>query len=194
MRRWDQGTCCADDEGALAAASLASTVGSRCRLRATIDAGKGSYSDIRPAGRRGPSNYGGQAVKPKVTPVMADKPVPTNDWWSSLIFQRFASNPWSENMYGHFLSYKAVYGGLEVGYPTDHQIVGGGRQYEFAHKADLTLGLADLNSPDAKADGWSDWTVTTYHWIATMNSLGVPRHDDHGQHPRRPSPSTRAAP
>ncbi|MZF85344.1 glycosyl hydrolase [Streptomyces sp. SID5643] len=154
----------------LAAAGLASTVGSSVASAATIEVGKGSYSDVRPAGRQGPSNNGGQAVKPKVTPAMADKPVPTNDWWSSLIFQRFASNPWSENMYGHPLTYKAVSGGLEVGYPTDHQIVGGGRQYEFAHKADLTLGLAGLNSPDAKADGWSDWTVTPY-WKDAARTL-----------------------
>lgn len=147
---------------ALAATGLAATVGSGVASAATIEVGKGSYSDVRPAGRQGPSNNGGQAVKPKVTAAMADKPVPTNDWWSSLVFQRFASNPWSENMYGHPLTYKAVSGGLEVGYPTDHQIVGGGRQYEFPHKADLTLGLAGLNSPDAKADGWSDWTVTPY--------------------------------
>ncbi|MEU1573684.1 glycosyl hydrolase [Streptomyces collinus] len=154
----------------LAATGLASTVGSGVASAATIEVGKGSYSDVRPAGRQGPSNNGGQAVKPKVTPAMADEPVPTNDWWSSLVFQRFAANPWSENMYGHPLTYKAVSGGLEVGYPTDHQIVGSGRQYEFAHKADLTLGLAGLNSPDAKADGWTDWTVTPY-WKDAARTL-----------------------
>ncbi|CAL9557164.1 hypothetical protein SUDANB106_04575 [Streptomyces sp. enrichment culture] len=147
---------------ALAATGLAATTGAGVAHAATIEVGKGSYSDVRPAGRQGPSDSGGQAVKPKVTPAMADRPVPTNDWWSSLVFQRFSANPWSENMYGHPLTYKAVSGGLEVGYPTTHQIVGDGRQYEFPHKADLTLGLAGLDSPDAKADGWSDWTVTPY--------------------------------
>jgi endoglucanase Acf2/chitodextrinase len=163
----------------LAATGLAATVGSGVASAAPIEVGKGSYSDVRPAGRQGPSNNGGQGVKPKVTPVMADKAVPTNDWWSSLIFQRFSSNPWSENMYGHPLTYKAVSGGLEVGYPTAHQIVGGGRQYEFPHKADLTLGLAGLNSPDAKADGWSDWTVTPYwndgaHTLRATIGHGLP--------------------
>ncbi|MEU2163709.1 glycosyl hydrolase [Streptomyces sp. NPDC019208] len=154
---------------ALAATALG-TLGSGVASAATIEVGKGSYSDVRPAGRQGPTNSGGQAVKPKVTPAMADLPVPTNDWWSSLAFQRFSSNPWSENMYGHPLTYKAVSGGLEVGYPTTHQIVGGGRQYEFPHKADLTLGLTGLNSPDAKADGWSDWTVSPY-WNDGARSL-----------------------
>ncbi|MFD7609900.1 glycosyl hydrolase [Streptomyces sp. NPDC059828] len=154
---------------ALAAATL-STVGSGAASAATVEVGKGSYSDVRPAGRQGPSNNGGQEVKPKVTLSAAGTPVPTNDWWSSLAFQRFSGNPWSENMYGHPLTYKAVSGGLEVGYPTTHQVVGDGRQYEFPHKADLTLGLAGLNSPDAKADGWSDWTVTPY-WNDGARSL-----------------------
>ncbi len=65
-------------------------------------------------------------------------------------------------MYGHPLTYQAVSGGLELGYPTSPAIVGDGRQYEFAHKRDLTLGLTGLNSPDTKADAWSDWTVTPY--------------------------------
>ncbi|MFF0203888.1 glycosyl hydrolase [Streptomyces sp. NPDC005017] len=147
---------------ALAAAALTATVGSGVASAATVPVGKGSHTDTRPAGAQGPSNSSGQAVLPKVTAAAADRPVPTNDWWTSLAFQRYAANPWSENMYGHPLTYKAVSGGLEVGYPTTHQIVGEGRQYEFPHKADLTLGLAGLNSPDAKADDWSDWTVTPY--------------------------------
>ncbi|MFJ5778959.1 glycosyl hydrolase [Streptomyces sp. NPDC093094] len=147
---------------ALAATALTATVGSGVASAATVPVGRGSHSDTRPAGTQGPSNNNGQPVRPKVTAAAADRPVPTNDWWSSLAFQRYAANPWSENIYGHPLTYKAVSGGLEVGYPTAHQIVGEGRQYEFPHKADLTLGLAGLNSPDAKADDWSDWTVTPY--------------------------------
>ncbi|WP_030206191.1 glycosyl hydrolase [Streptomyces sp. NRRL S-87] len=159
---------------ALTAAALAATalgaVGGGVASAATVVVGRGSYSDVRPAGRQGPSDNGGRAVRPKVTPAMADTPVPTNDWWSSLAFQRFPANPWSENMYGHPLTYKAVSAGLEVGYPTAHQVVGDGRQYEFPHKADLTLGLAGLNSPDAKADGWGDWTVSPY-WNDGARSL-----------------------
>ncbi|MEC4019654.1 glycosyl hydrolase [Streptomyces sp. H27-D2] len=129
---------------------------------ATVPVGSGSYSDTRPAGTAGPQNQEGAPVAPKVTAAAADKPLPTNDWWSSLAFQRYAGNPYSEAMYGHPLTYKAVSGGLEVGYPTTPAVVGNGRQYEYAHKRDLTLGLAGLNSPDAKADSWSDWTVTPY--------------------------------
>ncbi|MFC7881030.1 glycosyl hydrolase [Streptomyces sp. NPDC057376] len=129
---------------------------------ATVPVGAGSYSDTRPPGTTGPTNNTGGPVTPKVTQAAKDKPVPTNDWWSSLAFQRYGDNPYSTPMYGHPLTYQAVSGGLEIGYPTSPTIVGEGRQYEYAHKRDLTLGLSGLNSPDTKADAWSDWTVTPY--------------------------------
>lgn len=129
---------------------------------ATIPVGSGSYSDTRPAGTSGPTTNTGAPVTPKVTSAAKDKPVPTNDWWSSLAFQRYGDNPYSTPMYGHPLTYQATAGGLEVGYPTTPAIVGEGRQYEYAHKRDLTLGLTGLNSPDTKADDFSDWTVTPY--------------------------------
>ncbi|WP_399921339.1 glycosyl hydrolase [Streptomyces kanamyceticus] len=129
---------------------------------ATIPVGAGSYSDTRPAGTVGPTTDTGTPVTPKVTSAAQGKPVPTNDWWSSLAFQRYGDNPHSTPMYGHPLTYQAVSGGLQIGYPTTPTIVGEGRQYEYAHKADLTLGLTGLNSPDTKADAWSDWTVTPY--------------------------------
>ncbi|MFJ8146298.1 glycosyl hydrolase [Streptomyces sp. NPDC096048] len=129
---------------------------------ATVPVGSGSYSDTRPPGTTGPTTNTGAPVTPKVTQAAKGKPVPTNDWWSSLAFQRYGDNPHSTPMYGHPLTYQAVSGGLEVGYPTSPAIVGEGRQYEYAHKRDLTLGLSGLNSPDTKADAWSDWTVTPY--------------------------------
>ncbi len=129
---------------------------------ATIPVGSGSYSDVRPAGTSGPTTNTGTPVTPKLTPAAKDRPLPTNDWWSSLAFQRYGDNPHSTPMYGHPLTYQATAAGLEVGYPTTPAVVGDGRQYEYAHKRDLTLGLTGLNSPDTKADDWSDWTVTPY--------------------------------
>ncbi|MFD3516383.1 glycosyl hydrolase [Streptomyces sp. NPDC058657] len=129
---------------------------------ANVPIGSGSYSDTRPAGTSGPTTNTGAPVTPKVTPAAKGRPVPTNDWWSSLAFQRYGDNPYSTPMYGHPLTYQATAAGLDVGYPTTPAVVGEGRQYEYAHKRDLTIGLAGLNSPDTKADSWSDWTVTPY--------------------------------
>ncbi|MDT0270817.1 glycosyl hydrolase [Streptomyces sp. DSM 44915] len=127
---------------------------------AEIPVGSGSYSDTRPPGAVGPSDSAGNPVLPQVTEAVADQPVPTNDWWSSLVFKRYADIPHSQPMYGHPLSYRAVAEGLEVGYQTEPTVAG--VAYHYHHAADLTLGLAGLDSPDTKADGWSDWTVTPY--------------------------------
>ncbi|MFJ1702463.1 glycosyl hydrolase [Kitasatospora sp. NPDC088346] len=162
-----------------AAAALAATVGAGSAAAATVPVGLGGYSDSRPAGTVGPSNSDGAPVTPKVTPRMAGKAVPTNDWWSSLVFQRYAGNPYSENMYGHPLTFKAVAAGLEVGYPTTPTVTGDGRQYDYTHTRDLTLGVAGLNSPDTKVDGWTDWTVTPYwadgaHTFSATIGHGLP--------------------
>ncbi|WP_394813418.1 glycosyl hydrolase [Streptomyces johnsoniae] len=145
---------------ATALAGLALVPGSA--TAADIPVGSGSYSDTRPEGTAGPEDNQGNPVTPQVTEAMAGQPVPTNDWWSSLVFKRYGDNPYSQPMFGHPLSYRAVAAGLEVGYPTQAAIVGEGSGYEFPHQADLTLGVAGLNSPDTKADGWSDWTVSPY--------------------------------
>ncbi len=62
---------------------------------ATIPVGAGSYSDTRPAGTSGPTTNTGTPVTPKVTAAARNRPVPTNDWWSSLAFQRYGDNPYS---------------------------------------------------------------------------------------------------
>ncbi|MGW2056613.1 glycosyl hydrolase [Streptomyces sp. NPDC001840] len=145
---------------ALAAVGLGPAAGPA--MAANIPVGAGSYSDTRPAGTSGPTTNTGTPVTPKLTAAARNKPVPTNDWWSSLAFQRYGDNPYSTPMYGHPLTYQATAAGLQVGYPTTPTVSGDDRQYEYAHKADLTLGLTGLNSPDTKADSWSDWTVTPY--------------------------------
>lgn len=126
---------------------------------AVVPVGSGSYRSDRPAGTKGPDDFNGGNVTPKVSDRMKGKPVPTNDWWSSLIWQRFPSNPYSENMYAHPLSFHANAGGLGVGYPTT-PVIPNDRTYEFMHKDDLTVGVDGLNSGNTVVDGWTDWTVT----------------------------------
>lgn len=140
-------------------AGLLATVPASPAGAATITVGAGSYTTDLPAGAAGPSNTAGAPVAPKITSAVTAK-VPTNDWWSSLAFQRYAGNPYSENMYAHPLAFHAVAGGLEVSYPTTPAI--SASQYDFTHARDLTLGVTGLNAPKTEVDGWSDWTVTPY--------------------------------
>ena len=63
--------------------------------------GSGSYATTVPSGFGVPSDFRGPGpgmpVSPKITENVTG-PIPTNDWWSSLIWQRYPANPYSENM------------------------------------------------------------------------------------------------
>ncbi|GAA3157901.1 hypothetical protein GCM10010466_55820 [Planomonospora alba] len=146
-----------------AAAVLATAVVTPVALAgpaAAVTVGAGGYAATRPAGTAGPSDSDGAAVTPKVTSRMAGRAVPTNDWWSSLVFQRYAGNPYSENMYAHPLSFHANAKGISVGYPNKPNISSDGRMYEYVHTSDLNVGVSGLNAPKTEVDGWGDWNVT----------------------------------
>jgi endoglucanase Acf2 len=136
-------------------------------LATVVTVGAGSYNTTLPAGRLPPSNSAGTAISPKRTASLTG-PMPTNDWWSSLGFQRFAANPYSENMFAHPLAMHAKAGGLGIGYTTTPGV--GASDFSYGYTEELTLGVVGLNSPDAKVDGFSDWTVTGY-WASGANSL-----------------------
>lgn len=147
----------------LLALALIAAVGVPVVLSSAADAvpvGAGSYAGTRPAGTSGPTNSDGAAVSPKVTARMAGQPPPTNDWWSSLIWQRYAGNPHSENMYAHPLTFHTYANGLGVGYPNSATVTPDGRTYEYLHRDDLFVGADGLNAPQTQVDGWSDWTVS----------------------------------
>jgi endoglucanase Acf2 len=98
-----------------------------------------------------------QAVKPKVTEDFEGPPT-SNDWWSSLIWQFEAKEPYSYEMFPHPFALRARGDGLAVGY-SDRAVVKG-RQYMFPYERDLVVGLAGLASPDTRVAGYSDWAVT----------------------------------
>ncbi|WP_159942723.1 MULTISPECIES: glycosyl hydrolase [unclassified Nocardiopsis] len=137
----------------------------------TVPVGSGGYTDTLPPGASGPSDLNGNPVSPKVTDDY-EGPAPTNEWWSSLIFQRYPDNPYGENLYAHPASFRPHAGGLEMGYPEDHQVVADGLKYEYPHRADLSLGAAGLDSPDTRVADSGDWTVTA-HWEGGGASLRV---------------------
>ncbi|GIH11430.1 hypothetical protein Rhe02_94970 [Rhizocola hellebori] len=137
---------------------------------AVIGVGAGSYRNDRPAGTAGPSNSDGVAVAPKVTAAVAGRAVPTNEWWSSLVWQRYAGNPYSENMYAHPLTFHAYNDGLGVGYPTTPNITPDTRTYEYVHTNDLRVGVSGLNAPRTEVDGWGDWHVSP-RWTDGVRTL-----------------------
>ncbi|WP_165449583.1 glycosyl hydrolase [Krasilnikovia cinnamomea] len=144
-----------------------------------VAVGAGSYRSGPPPGAAGPSDATGAPTLPKVTAAAAARPVPTGDWWSSLIWQRSPANPHSENMYADPLSFHARPGGLGVGYPNGLTITGDGRTYEYLHHDDLVVGVDGLNAPRTLVDAWSDWTVSPWwpdgtRWLRVTIGHGLP--------------------
>lgn len=127
-----------------------------------------------PGAAGGPISQNGELLTPYVTTnAKAKGAVPTNKFWSSLVFKRYKpASMHSENMFAHPLALKAGASGLGVSYPTNLQITGAGgnSKYQYAYSPDFTLGVSGLNAPDTKADDWSDWTVTAA-WDDGVRSL-----------------------
>ncbi len=126
--------------------------------------GAGSYTETLPAGGALPSGCPGLSTNPRQY-VSANAPagaVPTNDWWSSLLFKRWDC-AFSEPLHAHPLSFDTFPGGLGLSYSTEPQISGtstGVGEYHFPYTQDLLVGVAGLAAPRVTVDGWTDWTGT----------------------------------
>ena len=123
---------------------------------AQVIVGKGSYGTTLPFGAVGPQTSAGVDILPKISSAF-QKPVQTNDYWSSLIFP-FYGDPYSNVMYTHPLNLKARSNGLQIGYTTTP--VFAAQDYLFPFLQQLTVGVAGMNAPKAVADDYGDWTVT----------------------------------
>jgi endoglucanase Acf2 len=128
--------------------------------------GAGSYTDTLPAGGSLPTGCGSIATNPRqfVTANAPAGPVPTNDWWSSILFKK-TDCAYGEPLHAHPLSFDTFASGLGISYNTTAQISGsatGVGEYHYPYVQDIAVGVAGLNSPDVKVDGWTDWTVTPY--------------------------------
>ena len=87
--------------------------------------GAGSYADTLPAGRSLPSGCGSVSTNPRQW-VTANAPagaVPTNDWWSSILFKK-TDCAYGEPLYAHPISYDTFGNGLGFSYNTTAAISG----------------------------------------------------------------------
>jgi len=108
-------------------------------------AGRGSYALSPPAGMKLPPRT--IYATDKVTGKM-----PTNDWWSSLAWEKFSSNH-----FAHPLAMRAAADGLRVWYPgpsihveARHIVTGIGNDLVLGHSGVKAFG-------DARVDGFDDW-------------------------------------
>ncbi|WP_329015987.1 glycosyl hydrolase [Micromonospora rifamycinica] len=91
-------------------------------------------------------------------------PVPTNDWWSSLLWKK-TNCSYSEPLHAHPLSYQTFTDGLGFSAPSTATVTGsptGVGEFKYTYTEDIRVGVAALGAPVVKVDDWSDWTVTPY--------------------------------
>ena len=85
-------------------------------------------------------------------------PIPTNDWWSSLVWM-----PFSERQYPHPLAVRQTANGLQVYYPGTSITANKSAIFGFMpdpRGGDFILGHSAVEKfPDARLDGFSDWFV-----------------------------------
>jgi endoglucanase Acf2 len=146
------------------AAGLVGVVLSQSADAATV--GAGSYTETLPAGASLPVGCAAMSTNPRqyLTANAPAGPVPTNDWWTSILYKR-NDCAFGEPMHAHPVSYDTTGAGLGFSYNTTPQITGtatGVGEYHYPYAQDILVGPAGLASPDVKVDGWTDWTVTPY--------------------------------
>ncbi|MEV6522820.1 glycosyl hydrolase [Longispora sp. NPDC051575] len=134
--------------------------------------GAGSYTTT-PAGPL-PTGCGTLSTNPRqfVTANAPAGPVPTNDWWSTILFKK-TDCAFGEPLHAHPVSFDTLPGGLGLSANTTPQISGTGTgvgEYHFPYVQDLQVGVAGLNAPNVKVDGWTDWTVSPF-WTDGARTL-----------------------
>jgi endoglucanase Acf2 len=129
-----------------------------------VPVGAGSYTTTQVGPL--PSGCGAISSNPRLwaTANAPSGPIPTNDWWSSILYKR-TDCAYGEPLHAHPVSYDTLNAGLGFSYNTTPTISGtatGVGEYHYPYKQDFIAGVTGLNSPDVKVDGWTDWTVTPF--------------------------------
>lgn len=106
-----------------------------------------------------PSDFLGEPVLPRISAEL-DKPIPTNDWWTSLIWPFYPGNAFGENLYAHPLVLKAHPDGLGLGVPKEATVTPDQVHYTYHYQEDLKIGVAGLSASEIKVHDFSTWTVT----------------------------------
>ena len=98
----------------------------------------------------------GDPTPPKaqfVSDAALGKAAPTNQWYSSVMFQR-----WSQPIHALPMTYRATEEGFELGLPVKRvATVDGVREVKYAHTPAITVSPIAFKPQDARLAGFSDW-------------------------------------
>ena len=118
-----------------------------------VPVGNGSYTKNFP-GVDAAARNGYPSGTPQISGNAAGRPVPTNDWWSSLIKSDHANN-----LFNYPLAMRTVNAGLVVSYIVPPSGANGSSS-PMDDILPITVGVAGLNAVKCTASDYSDWTVT----------------------------------
>ena len=140
-----------------------------------VPVGSGSYTATFPAGTlsTGHVNWQPQTnlpwsslihedAHPLITSNMNGRPIPTNDWWSSLVWpNQIGGNQYLHSlpMWAYPVTYQAKAEGMGMARPVTPPV--NGRFHMAGYGVDMVVtGIDGMNAPDARLHDFSDWTVT----------------------------------
>ena len=133
-------------------------------INAQVSVGSGSYSANHPgADEAGRNNV--PSGSPQLSGNAVGKPVPTNDWWSSLVKENHASN-----LFNYPLTLSTLNNGLIMTY-IPWGVIG--------DNAPIEIGLIGLNTSRVTVSDYSDWTMTM-NWndgardMKATSGIGMP--------------------
>ena len=109
-----------------------------------------------------PSTFDGTAIQP-LTVADFDQPVPSSDWWSSVVMPVFG-NVFSAPLHVHPLTVQMTQSGLSFGAPTQTTVTHTGAtttEYKTPHRYDLSFHLTgSTDSSQFALEKYSDWSFT----------------------------------
>lgn len=103
---------------------------------------------------------GSEALKPRPAPwrsgPMLERAVPTNQWYSSVVYER-----WSDVLHAHPLSGRASESGFEIAYPKGVMVPVAGKQSEiqFPHQPALRVASPSFTPDAARIHDAGDWDI-----------------------------------
>lgn len=130
-----------------------------------VPVGQGSYTTTFPGpavqGRREqPRGLGfGTTATPKISSRLDGKPIPTNDWWSTLLWTTYNSTSHGWGFYAYPLAYRSRPDGLAIEYTVP---ISSQRNFKqpMSEVFPIVVGVEGLGTSESLVDDFSDWTVT----------------------------------
>ena len=131
-----------------------------------ISVGSGSYTTSFPGKDAAGRNSYPSGV-PITSGVAASKPIPTNDWWSSLIKDQA-----NKRVYNYPLSFRPHSSGLVVNYTVPHNSSATEYREPMSDVNAIIVGAEGLNTSKPTVSNFSDWTVTM-NWNDGTNDFNA---------------------